>query len=97
MQLSPPLTVLAILVVGVTTVSWLAPVQRPPAQTPLQVMIEIPAGTYIELAVRLRDRLNAEGQPLTVERWIADMADRAKVSGDDSASPLQRQSPSPDR
>jgi hypothetical protein len=61
MTLSPPLTVSAILVVGLATATWLTSVpQIPTAVQPTRVTIELPATVYTALTLHVKDRRDAQ-------------------------------------
>jgi hypothetical protein len=86
MTLSPPLTVSAILVVGLVAATWMIPALQIPIATPsTRVTIEIPAAVYTALTLQVQDRRDAQGQPLTVARWIADLAKAAAVPAEPGA------------
>jgi hypothetical protein len=83
MKLSPPLTVLAILVVGLTAAKLMTPVRPAPAPAPAtRVTIEISDPIYAALALHVKDRKDSDGQPLTVARWIADLTERTAAAVD---------------
>ena len=79
MTISPPLTVSIILVIGLVAATSMKPVPPIPAAPSTQVTIEIPATVYAALALRLKDQKDAQGQPLTVAQWLADLAGRTEA------------------
>lgn len=89
MTLSPPVVVPLFLAVALSAASWLMPIQRvSPASPGTQMTIGVPAAVHAQLAAFVKDRKNAEGLPLTVERLIADLAGR--VTAGDEAAPTQK-------
>ena len=88
LRVSPPLTVCFILVIGLVAATWMKPVPPIPAAQSPRVTIEIPATVYAALALRLKDQKDAHGQPLTVTRWLADLAGRTDA---DPGTPRQGQ------
>ena len=68
---SPPAMVLAILAVGLATTAWLAPPPRELAQA----TVVLPTATYQKLELWAKDRVGADGQPLTVVQVIETFAD----------------------
>jgi hypothetical protein len=87
MTLSPPLTVSAILAVSLVAATWLSPApQIPPAVQSTRVTIEIPATVYTGLTLRVKDQKDAQGQPLTVTQWIANLATRTAAAVDSGTS-----------
>jgi hypothetical protein len=92
MTLSPPLTVSAILVAGLATVTWLTSVPQIPTAVPsTRVTIELPAAVYTALTLHVKDRRDAQGQPLTVAQWIADLAKATALPPDSGTSPQSPQ------
>ena len=77
MQVSPPITVLAILAAMVAGTVWLAPPQREVAQ----VTVMLPMATYQKLARWGKEHAGADGRPLTVVQVIEELANNsAKVN-----------------
>ena len=72
MYVSPPLAILALLVVGVATVTWLAPEQRAPAR----VTVSLSTATYEKLVAWAREHSGTAGSELTVEQAIEELANR---------------------
>ena len=58
----------------------------PPAVQSTRVTIEIPATVYTGLTLRVKDQKDAQGQPLTVTQWIANLATRTAAAVDSGAS-----------
>lgn len=91
MKLSPPLTTSAILVIGLVTATWMAPMSEiQPAAPSARVTIELPEATYAAMTLHVKDRMDDQGQPLTVVQWIANMVTAAVVPAEPSA-PQQKQ------
>jgi len=65
-KISIPITALTILVLAVAGTAWLSP----PARDNAEISIKLPASTYNQLALRIKDRTNADGRPLTVVQVI---------------------------
>lgn len=70
MYISPPISVLAILAVGLAGTAWVAPPQREVAQ----VTVGLPAATYSKLTLLAKGRIGTDGQPLTVAQIIEELA-----------------------
>ncbi len=88
MTLSPPLSVSSILVVGLAAATWLTSVpQVPTAVQSTRVTIELPATVYAALTLHVKDRRDAQGQPLTVAQWIADLARATALPAGSGTSP----------
>jgi hypothetical protein len=87
MRLSPPITILAILVVGLAGIAWLAP---PPSE-PATVNIVLPAATYRRLAIRAEERGSAHGRPFTVMEVIEEFVNGL---GSDNEIPTNTPEPS---
>ena len=66
MTLSPPISVLAILIAAMAATAWLAP----PPNSLTQVTVRLPAATYDQLALQARGRTSLSGGPLTVAEVI---------------------------
>jgi len=71
MTLSPPITIIALLAVGVAGVTWYAP----PAPQPKYVAVQVSVATYDRLALWAKDRPSPSGQPVTVAQAIEILAD----------------------
>ncbi len=80
MKLSPPLTISAILVIGLVAATSMAPTSENQSTAPsTRVTIELPDATYTAMTLHVRDRKDDQGQPLTVVQWIANMVTAAVV------------------
>ena len=71
MQLSPPITILALMATLVACTVWLAPPQRQAAQ----VTVMLPTATHQKLAHWGRTHADASGRALTVAQVIEAIAD----------------------
>lgn len=72
MYVSPPLTILAILAVGLAGTTWFAPLEHGPAR----VALSLSTATYDKLASWGREQAGADGRPLSVEQVIEELARR---------------------
>ncbi len=70
MTLSPPITVLAIVIAAMAGTALLAP---PPNKKLTQVCVEVPTGSYEKLALRTRDKVRTDGSPQTVRGLIEEL------------------------
>jgi hypothetical protein len=70
--ISPPLGVSAVLLAGLVAMFWLAP----PPSTDAIVGVRLPAAAYDGFAREVRGKIDAGGQPMTVERALAALAVR---------------------
>lgn len=71
MQVSPPITVLAIMAVLVAVAVWLAPPPREVAQ----VNVTLPTATHQRLVQWGKEHAGADGRPLTIVQVIEELAD----------------------
>jgi len=71
MRLSPPITILALVAVGVAGVSWLMPPPREPASVAVQISI----ATHQKLAAWAKAHPGPTDQPMTVAQAIDVLAD----------------------
>jgi hypothetical protein len=89
MKLSPPLTVMGILIAAMIVAGATNPAQNKMSGTqphPTRVSIDLPAATYTALTLHLKNRTNADGTPLTIARWMSDVAERT-ANGTGQAPP----------
>jgi hypothetical protein len=70
MTLSPPISVLTILVGALTATAWLTP---PPARS-AGMSVKLPLAIYEQLASRAKGRSDVSGHPLTVVQIIEELA-----------------------
>jgi biopolymer transport protein ExbD len=75
MHVSPPIALLAIMVVLLTVVAWLAPLQRQAVQVP----VLLPTATYQKLIFWGKEQADAEGKALTVVQVIEKLANKQKT------------------
>jgi len=87
MRLSPPITILVILVVGLAGIAWLAPTPSDPTT----VNIVLPAATYRRLAIQAKERGSAHGRPFTVVQVIEEFVNGL---GSDNEVPTNTVGPS---
>jgi hypothetical protein len=75
MTLSPPITIIALLAVGVAGVTWFAP----PEPQPPYVAVHLSAATFDKLEHWAKDHPGRSGQPPTVEQAIDLLADGTRT------------------
>lgn len=73
MTLSPPMTIIALLAVGVAGVTWYAP----PDLGPKYVAVHVSVATFDKLKHWAKNHPGASGQPMTMEQVIDVLADEA--------------------
>ena len=72
MQLSPPVTVLAVVAVMVALTVWLVPNTDTPART----TVSISAAAYEQLVRGAQSRTGTDGQPMTVSQLVEELASK---------------------
>jgi hypothetical protein len=74
MSITPPVAVPLLLLAAVILFAFLRPAE--PVTNDVRLTVTMPKEVYRSLQARVEGRLDAESHPLTVERWLADEAQR---------------------
>jgi hypothetical protein len=74
MSITPPVAVPLLLLAAVILFASLRPAET--ASDEVRLTVTMPAEVYRSLQARVEGRFDAESHPLTVERWLADEAQR---------------------
>lgn len=86
MQVSPPITVLAMMAALVAVTVWLAPPPREAAQ----VTVVLPIATHQKLVLWGKEHADADGRTLTIAQVIEELADKWEQ---DNEAPANQSAP----